>query len=42
MDKGVADLSMGYGYTCDEAQRQVIRDWNSQLGFHITPISKEN
>jgi hypothetical protein len=34
-------VSIGYGYTCDEAQRQVIRDWYAQLGFHFEPISQE-
>jgi hypothetical protein len=34
------DVSMGYGYTCDDAQRQVVRDWYSQLGFQSGPISQ--
>ena len=34
------DVSIGYGYTCNETQRQVIRDWYGQLGFHIQPISQ--
>ena len=34
------DVSIGYGYTCDESQRQVIRDWYGQLGFHATEISQ--
>lgn len=27
------DVNVGYGYTCNESQRQTIRDWNSQLGI---------
>ena len=34
------DVSIGYGYTCDEAQRQVIRDWNSQLALQIHPVAQ--
>lgn len=34
-------VNIGYGYTCDESQRQVIRDWYGQLGFHLEPISQE-
>jgi hypothetical protein len=34
------DVSMGYGYACNEAQRQVVRDWYSQLGFQSGPISQ--
>lgn len=26
-------VSVGYGYTCDETQRQVIRDWAAGLGI---------
>jgi hypothetical protein len=33
-------VSIGYGYTCDDGQRQVIRDWYEQLGFHSQPISQ--
>lgn len=29
------DVSVGYGYTCDESQRQTIRDWRAALG--VTP-----
>lgn len=35
------DVSIGYGHTCDETQRQAIRDWYGQLGFHAEPISQE-
>lgn len=27
------EVSVGYGYTCDESQRQVIREWLSTLGL---------
>jgi hypothetical protein len=29
------DVSIGYGRTCDDGQRQVMRDWYAQLG--VTP-----
>jgi hypothetical protein len=32
------DISIGYGHTCDDAQRQAIRDWYGQLGFAVRPI----
>ena len=35
------DVSIGYGYTCNESQKQVIRDWYSQLGYQATPISQD-
>lgn len=34
------EVSIGYGDTCDEGQRQVIRDWVSQLGYTHEPISQ--
>ncbi len=34
------EVSIGYGYTCNSAQRQVIRDWYGELGFHPSPISQ--
>jgi hypothetical protein len=34
------DVSIGYGYTCDEAQAQAVRDWYGQLGVHLRPISQ--
>ncbi|CAN5388121.1 hypothetical protein BH10ACT7_BH10ACT7_00270 [soil metagenome] len=34
------EVSVGYGYTCDEAQRQVIRDWVAALGYTHEPISQ--
>ncbi|MEO5920303.1 MAG: hypothetical protein ABIQ01_04090 [Pseudolysinimonas sp.] len=33
-------VSIGYGYTCNEDQKQVIRTWYEQLGFHPAPISQ--
>lgn len=34
------EISVGYGYTCDEPQRQVIRDWLGQVGFHLQPLTQ--
>ena len=34
------EVSVGYGYTCDESQRQVIRDWVDDLGYTHEPISQ--
>lgn len=34
------EVSVGYGYTCDESQRQVIRDWVGSLGYVHQPISQ--
>ena len=34
------DVSIGYGYTCDETQAQAVRDWYGQLGVHVRPISQ--
>lgn len=33
------DVSIGYGYTCDESQRQVVRDWFGQLGVKPRSIT---
>ncbi len=33
------DVSIGYGYTCDDSQRQVIRDWYGQLGVKPRSIT---
>jgi hypothetical protein len=33
-------VSLGYGYTCDDAQRQVIRDWYDASVDHAEPISQ--
>ncbi|PZQ91676.1 MAG: hypothetical protein DI534_01525 [Leifsonia xyli] len=33
------DVSVGYGYTCDAAQRQVVRDWVGQLGARPRQLS---
>lgn len=32
------DVSVGYGYTCDESQRQVVREWVGALGYRHEPI----
>lgn len=32
------DVSVGYGYTCDDSQRQVIRDWASSLAIQMRPL----
>jgi len=34
------EVSIGYGYTCNKAQKQVVRDWYEQLGFTSAPISQ--
>jgi len=34
------EVSVGYGYVCDEGQRQAIRDWNDSLPLTIEPISQ--
>lgn len=34
------EVNIGYGYTCDESQRQVVRDWYTQLGYKSAPISQ--
>lgn len=34
------DVSIGYGYTCTEAQKQVVRDWRDSLAFHPQPLSQ--
>jgi hypothetical protein len=34
------EVSIGYGYTCDESQKQVVREWYEGLGFHASPISQ--
>jgi hypothetical protein len=33
------EVNVGYGYTCDDGQKQVIRDWYGQLGYHPETIS---
>jgi hypothetical protein len=32
------EVSVGYGYSCTDAQRQVVRDWYAQLGVRGRPI----
>ncbi|HWK20642.1 MAG TPA: hypothetical protein VNR37_07745 [Microbacteriaceae bacterium] len=35
------DVSVGYGRVCDETQREVIRGWLGEVGFHYRPVSQE-
>lgn len=32
------DVEVGYGYTCNETERQAIRDWNAKLGVVARPL----
>jgi hypothetical protein len=34
------EVSIGYGYTCNSSQRQVVRDWVEQVGYSSAPISQ--
>lgn len=34
------EVSVGYGYTCNDSQRQVIRDWYEGLGYQSQPVSQ--
>lgn len=34
------EVSLGYGYTCNSSERQVIRDWVGSLGYQHEPISQ--
>jgi hypothetical protein len=34
------DVIVGYGYTCNDDQKQVIRGWYEKLQFRPTPISQ--
>ena len=34
------DVSIGYGYACDDAQRQSIVDWYDALGYQTSPITQ--
>jgi hypothetical protein len=34
------EVSVGYGYTCNEGQKQVIRDWYEGLGYRSEPVSQ--
>ncbi len=34
------EVSVGYGYTCDAGQAQVVRDWAASLGYAYAPISQ--
>lgn len=35
------DVAVGYGRVCDEGQRDVIRAWLAESGFHYRPVSQE-
>lgn len=35
------DVTVGYGVTCSEPQRQVVRDWYSQLGVELQSVGGE-
>ncbi|MEX1077545.1 MAG: hypothetical protein WED09_00360 [Homoserinimonas sp.] len=34
------DVDIGYGHTCNDVQRQAVRDWYGQLGFQLSPITQ--
>lgn len=34
------DVSVGYGYTCDSSQGQVVADWYDSVGYRSEPISQ--
>ncbi|MBX3195734.1 MAG: hypothetical protein KF727_11645 [Microbacteriaceae bacterium] len=34
------EVSVGYGYTCNKKQKQVIRDWYEGLGYQSAPVSQ--
>jgi hypothetical protein len=34
------DVSIGYGYTCTEAQKQVVRNWRDSLAFTMPSITQ--
>ena len=34
------EVSIGYGHTCDEPQRQAVRDWYGALGFQSRSITQ--
>ena len=34
------EVSVGYGYTCNASQKQVIRDWIAEVGYTHKPISQ--
>lgn len=34
------DVSIGYGYTCNETQKQAVRDWYGALGYQTTAITQ--
>ncbi|HWL02467.1 MAG TPA: hypothetical protein VNQ52_08870 [Microbacteriaceae bacterium] len=34
------DVSVGYGQVCDAGQRDVIRSWLGEVGFHYRPVTQ--
>jgi hypothetical protein len=34
------EVSVGYGKTCNSAQKQAIRDWYEGLGYQPRPVSQ--
>jgi len=34
-------VDYGYGYVCNASQRDVIRQWISDIGFHYAPITQQ-
>ena len=34
------DVSIGYGYTCNETQKQAVRDWYASSGSASSAISQ--
>ena len=34
------DVNIGYGYTCNEQQREAVRTWYDGLVFQLHPISQ--
>ena len=34
------EVSLGYGYTCDETQRQAVRDWYGSLAYTVEPVTQ--
>lgn len=35
------DVSLGYGLTCDETQRQAIRTWIDSPGIEVLPVTQD-
>ena len=37
---GYYEVDIGYGYTCNAKQRQVIKDWYTGLGYKSAPVTQ--